>query len=49
MCAWQAASTRYAKCERGLMHAFLGTYSLPNEITACGKEFAVPESTDEGG
>lgn len=47
MCAWEAASTTtYAKRERGLTHVFLGAYSLLNEITACGKEFAVPESTD---
>ena len=39
-------STTYAKCERGLMHVFLGAYILLNEITACGKGFAVPESTD---
>lgn len=46
VCAWEAASTTDAKCERGLMHVFLSACSLLNEITACGKEFAVPESID---
>lgn len=44
--AWEAVSTTYAKRKPGLMHVFLGAHSLLNEIAACGKEFAVPESTD---
>lgn len=46
VCAREAASTTYAKCKRGLTHVFLGAYSSLNEIAACGKVFAVPESTD---
>lgn len=33
MCACEAASTTYAKCECGLTHVFLGAYSLLNEIS----------------
>lgn len=44
--AWEAVSATHAKCERGLTLVFLGAYSLLNKIAACGKEFAVPESTD---
>lgn len=46
MGAWEAVSATHAKCERGLTHVFLGAHSLLNTIAICGKEFAVPESTD---
>lgn len=46
MSAWEAVPATYAKCERGFTHVVLGACSLLNKIATCGKEFAVPESTD---
>lgn len=36
MSAGGAVSATHAKCERGLMHVFLGACSLQSKIAPCG-------------